>query len=148
MELSSKVKKALLSTAAGAGAVTALVLIARRAPGARRSYAPWKQGGVARDRVVWRFDNRVSVLPPGKALRIEVASPAAIRWTTDQWNTAHETRTTRKGGVHVADLHTWDLPAGSRVQFTFFWPEANRWEGQDFDVTVAGQARYGGAAGD
>ncbi len=144
MKLSSKVRKAVLSTAAGAGAVAALVLIARRATGARRGYISRRTGN-AKDRVVWRFDNRVRVVPPGKLLRIELTSPAAVRWTTDQWNTAHDTRTTPRNGVHVADLRTWELPAGSRVQFTFFWPEANRWEGQDFDIRVAEQARYGGA---
>ncbi len=38
--------------------------------------------------------------------------------------------------MHVADLSTERLPAGSAVTFTFYWPEAERWEGCDFRVVV------------
>jgi glucoamylase len=38
--------------------------------------------------------------------------------------------------VYVVDLATQFLSAGSRVDFTFYWPEADRWEGRDFFVTV------------
>lgn len=93
------------------------------------------------DRATWRFDSRLGVLPAGKAFRVELTAPAAVRWTTDRWNTAHDTRTVFVNGVHVADLPTAGLPPGSRVQFTFFWPDVNRWEGQDFEVNVAQDAR-------
>lgn len=97
----------------------------------------------------WSFDNRFQTISPGRALRIETMSPAIVRWSTDEWKTVHETRTRRMGGgLELAELDTAGLPAGSRVQFTFFWPEVNRWEGQDFEVRVAQRARYGGAAGD
>jgi glucoamylase len=36
----------------------------------------------------------------------------------------------------VTDLPTSALPPGARVVFTFFWPEASRWEGVDFAVTL------------
>ena len=39
-------------------------------------------------------------------------------------------------GVHVADLQTLDLRVGDRVDLTFNWPEAGRWEGIDFVVRV------------
>jgi hypothetical protein len=38
--------------------------------------------------------------------------------------------------LNVADLPTAELPAGKGVAFTFFWPEAGRWEGVDCSVGV------------
>jgi glucoamylase len=37
-------------------------------------------------------------------------------------------------GVHVADLQTLELRIGDRVDLTFYWPEADRWEGTNFVV--------------
>ena len=39
-------------------------------------------------------------------------------------------------GVHVADLPTQELPSQTRIDFTFYWTEAGRWEQVDFAVTV------------
>jgi glucoamylase len=41
-----------------------------------------------------------------------------------------------EAGLHVADLPTAAFGAGVRVLSTFFWPQADRWEGQDFAVAV------------
>jgi hypothetical protein len=30
------------------------------------------------------------------------------------------------------------LPADTRIDFTFYWPEAGRWEGVDFAVVIEG----------
>jgi glucoamylase len=37
----------------------------------------------------------------------------------------------------VSDLEIRDLRPGDRVDFTFYWPEAERWEGVDFVVCIA-----------
>ncbi len=85
----------------------------------------------------WRFDRPFRTLPGGKLLRIEVTSPAMIHWTVDQWDTAHDTRTRRLGpSLYAAELPTDTLELNTRVQFTFFWPEVNRWECEDFEVRV------------
>jgi hypothetical protein len=39
-------------------------------------------------------------------------------------------------GVFITDLATDRMPPGTSVLFTFYWPEANRWEGADFKVIV------------
>ncbi len=49
-----------------------------------------------------------------------------------------DTKTRDTGlGIHIADLPTDKLPPGAQVLFTFFWPDADRWEGVDFAVTIA-----------
>ena len=63
--------------------------------------------------------------PVGKVLRLEVFAPALVHWSTDGWQTTHDTPTRDTGlGIHFADLPTERLPPGSEVVFTFYWPEA------------------------
>jgi glucoamylase len=87
--------------------------------------------------VIWRFNNKVRSMPPGRTLRIETLAPAVVHWSVDGWRTAHDlpTRDTTIG-VHVADLETINQLSGDRVDFTFYWSEADRWEGADFAVYV------------
>ena len=46
--------------------------------------------------------------------------------------------TDTRAGMHFADLPTEGLADKTRIVFTFFWPQADRWEGGDFEVTVEG----------
>lgn len=88
--------------------------------------------------VVWRFSHKISSLPAGAKLRVETPTPAVIHWSTDEWNTAHDTDTRDTGlGLHVADLATASLPPGSDVKFTVRWPDAGHGEGADFAVAAA-----------
>ena len=36
-----------------------------------------------------------------------------------------------------SDLPTEGLPGGSLIEFTFFWEEAQRWEGRNWQVQVS-----------
>jgi glucoamylase len=91
---------------------------------------------VSRHRV-WRFSLKRRHLPAGRTLRLETLAPALVRWTADAWRTATDTATVDPGlGVHLVDLPTAALPSGATVRFTFYWPEARRWEGADYAVAV------------
>jgi len=86
----------------------------------------------------WRFNHRCRVLPPGKTLRVEVLAAAMVRWSDDGWNTVNDTRThDTRLGFHIACLSTGRLVACGRIEFTFHWIEADRWEGVNFIVEVA-----------
>jgi glucoamylase len=89
------------------------------------------------NRVTWRFNNKVRAMPHGKALRIETLAPAVVHWSIDGWRTPQDqaTRDTTLG-VHVADLETMQLCPGARIDLTFYWPEADRWEGTDYLVCI------------
>jgi len=85
----------------------------------------------------WRFNNKCRVAPRGKILRIAVHAPAVIHWSKDGWQTATDVSTRDTGlGIYIADLPADKLDAGRVVVFTFYWPQAERWEGVDFSVTI------------
>ncbi len=85
----------------------------------------------------WRFNHRLMRLDAGKTLRVEVGAAARIRWTHDDWATSDDVATRDTGlKLYIADLPTAPLGKSTKLSFTFFWIEANRWEGKDFAVEV------------
>ena len=97
-------------------------------------------------RLVWRFNHKIRSLPAGKILRIETLAPAVIHWSADDWATIQDATTHDAGlGIHIADLPTEALPEEKQIKFTFYWPDADHWEGADFIVRV-GSARRDGLA--
>jgi glucoamylase len=85
----------------------------------------------------WRFNNKCRTVPRNKKLRIVLLNPATVRWSIDGWQTFVDTNTRDTGlGIYTLDLPTASLPAGSQVVFTFLWTLENRWEGEDYSVTV------------
>jgi glucoamylase len=91
----------------------------------------------------WRFNNKARLMPVDHTLRIEVLAPARIHWSTDGWKTTHDTETTATGlSVYYADLPTEDIAAGGCVLFTFFWSQADHWEGRDFSVRIVADDEY------
>jgi glucoamylase len=84
---------------------------------------------------IWRFSHRPPAMTAGKALRIVTSQRATIHWSFDGWATVNDLGTTDSGvGCWFGDLPTRDLPAGARIDFTFFW--GDRCEGKDFQVVV------------
>jgi glucoamylase len=85
----------------------------------------------------WRFNNKCRILPAGKTLRIATQAPALVHWSRDGWQTSEDSPARDTGlGIYVADLPTKGMDAGHTVVFTFYWPEAKRWEGTDFSVII------------
>jgi hypothetical protein len=129
-----------ISVAAGAFLAAAVVTVRNRSPRRKGAlfgrYRPRVFGGPS-GLLAWRFDHQFRTLPAGKVLRMEFESPAVVHWTVNQWDHVEDTRTTEIApGVHVVDLATEKLKPGARVQFTFFWPGVNRWEGEDFELKI------------
>jgi glucoamylase len=86
---------------------------------------------------IWRFNHKSQTMPSGKTLRLEVLAPAKVHWTSDNWKTIHDQETNNTQiGVYTADLPTNELRSGNTIRFTFYWPEANHWEGSDFEIKV------------
>jgi glucoamylase len=110
-------------------------------PEGRQRYLVEKTGS---SYTTWRFNHQARTLPGGKLLRLELLAPAVVHWSADGWQTTSDTSTRDTDlGVHVADLATHSLPTGTTVSFTFRWPDADRWEGVNFDVRVDGASKSG-----
>ncbi len=89
---------------------------------------------------IWRFNHKVHRIMAGDILRLEVLAPATVRWSSDGWQTSHELPTTDTSlGVCSADLPSDELRAGTDIVFTFLWKDDQRWQGEDFVVTVQDQ---------
>lgn len=85
----------------------------------------------------WRFNFQRQSIPARTRLRLELLAPATIRWSCDDWVTVRESKTADTDlGVHFAELPTGRVAAGREVRFTFYWQEADRWEGRDFNVRI------------
>ena len=83
----------------------------------------------------WRFNHKTRSIAAGRILRIELLARAIVHWSDDGWRSAHDAATQDTGlGVHAADLPTGPLASGAVLKFTFYWHEAARWEGADFEV--------------
>lgn len=89
------------------------------------------------DLVVWRFNTRPASLDAGSRLRIETLAPMRVHWSTDHWKTVHDAESEKTSfDIHVVVLDTRTLQVGNTLVFTFYWPDADRWEGADFLVTA------------
>ena len=85
---------------------------------------------------VWKFNRRAAHVHAGGELVVIAEAPFTLRMTTDGWATARDvpSRATPLGLHHadVAIASTQEAP----LAFTFYWPEANRWEGENFEVAI------------
>ena len=87
----------------------------------------------------WRFNNKTRSLPRYKKLRLVLLNPAMVHWSIDNWKSSQDTNTRDTGfGTYILDLPTASLPPGSKVDFTFYWPQESRWEGKNYNVTIEG----------
>ena len=87
---------------------------------------------------IWRFNHMAKLLLQGTSLRIELLAPALVHWSSDNWKTAADLKTTDCGlGLHYADLPTETFASGAKVTFTFFWLHSNKWEGTNWEVAVS-----------
>jgi glucoamylase len=85
----------------------------------------------------WRIDWPRGEFPAGRLLRIDLAAKALIRWTADDWATSADIQTLEIGsGVHSAELPSSKFAVGTALRFTIYWPDGDRWQGENFAVAV------------
>jgi len=89
-----------------------------------------------KDLEVWKPTRQVRAVTAGQVLRIQAPASFLLHWTSDAWVSASDTRSISTGlGIEFADIA---IPGNQKapVQFTFFWPGTNRWEGHNYEVRV------------
>ena len=86
----------------------------------------------------WAFNHKTRKMVYGNMLRLFLSAPARVRWSTDKWVTEKEHKTHDSSlGVHIVDLPTRRLKAGTTISFTIYWLDDERWDGMDYTVSVA-----------
>jgi glucoamylase len=87
---------------------------------------------------IWSLRHPLRRVPRGKILRIILAAPARIVWSTNDWMRAEQLNTTHEGELNLwfADFPTAELPQGSVLAFTFFWERDQRWENRNWQVNI------------
>jgi glucoamylase len=84
---------------------------------------------------IWSCNNKARVFFAGTTLRISLTEDALIHWSTNNWNSTVDSKTTATGmGTHIADLATQPLPIGAVVLFTIYWSDRKVWDDQNYEV--------------
>ena len=87
---------------------------------------------------IWKHNRQVRAVKAGDTLRIQAGAPFLLHWTRNDWGTTEDSRSTPTPlGIEYFDIATPPQRSG-RIRFTFFWTDAGRWEGRDFEVAVRG----------
>lgn len=85
---------------------------------------------------LWKFNRRICSIRAGKTVRIQAGSPFRIRWSDDDWRTVRDGDSVPTGlGPEYFDIATAPRQKAP-LRFTFYWPQTDRWEGEDFEVAV------------
>ena len=85
---------------------------------------------------VWTFGRRVRAVRPGTRVRIQAGAPFRLRWTRDDWARVEDVASRPTAlGIEFVDVPV-ALEQTAPTRFTFFWPEAGRWEGRDFAIST------------
>jgi glucoamylase len=86
---------------------------------------------------VWKPNRHVRFMRTKEILRIHGEGAFTLHWSTDEWTTAEDTKsTTNSLQIDYVDLNDVTVHAGTTIRFTFLWAKDNRWEGKDYCVSV------------
>lgn len=91
---------------------------------------------------VWKFNRQVREILSGQTLRVQASAAFQLVWSSDDWQTTHDTGSTPTGlGKEYVDI---PVPPEQQapVRFTFYWKDVDRWEGRDFAVAVRPARRH------
>jgi glucoamylase len=99
----------------------------------------WARYGGKRPRldfVLWQPRQRPGQMSAGQQLRVLLPEPGRIHWCANGWKNPSDVDTEDWGFGHLAPLPVEPFPAGTRVDFTIYWPARAAWHGEDFQITV------------
>jgi glucoamylase len=85
---------------------------------------------------VWLFPRQSTQMRAGQKLRVVAEQEFHLLWTADDWKTSQHFNSQPVGAAgHFADIPTETAQIG-RIEWTFFWPGNQRWEGRNFSVAL------------
>lgn len=88
------------------------------------------------DLEIWKPTRHLREITSGQTLRIQAPAPFLLRWTEDEWQTAHDSDSHHTSlGIDFVDIPV-SVVQRAPIRFTFFWRADNRWEGRDYEVQI------------
>jgi glucoamylase len=87
---------------------------------------------------IWTLRHALRRVSHGKILRIILAAEATVVWSIDEWARRNESETNQQSELNLwfADFPSAQWPVGSTLAFTFFWKRDQRWESQNWQVSL------------
>jgi glucoamylase len=85
---------------------------------------------------IWKFRRQPRAVRAGTRLRVQASQPFRLHWSVRGWEAPQDSESISIPlGIFYVDL---DLPkeAPGPIEFTFFWPQRDAWEGRDYRVEV------------
>ena len=102
-----------------------------------QTFKRYVKGNKKSNYAIWRFNNKCRSIPAGKKLRIETLANTKVHWSVNDWKSTNDDLSKDSGlGIFVTDLPTSNFSPGDKVNFTFYWVQANKWEGENFTVKI------------
>lgn len=93
-----------------------------------------KKGFVSR-KAFWSFRNKSACARDADSIIFILQADAFIRVTGDNWKTMEDVNTTRSmDDLFIIDLDVSGKKTGEKIEFTFFWKDSERWEGNNFTI--------------
>ncbi|HUW98659.1 MAG TPA: glycoside hydrolase family 15 protein [Acidiferrobacter sp.] len=83
---------------------------------------------------IWRFQHPITSLEPEQDLYFFIEADGVLHFGHDGWRDPQDISSEDWGLAHVIALKAETLHGHKRLDFTFFWPGAHRWEGKDFHI--------------
>ncbi|MCB1949620.1 glycoside hydrolase family 15 protein [Nitrosomonas sp.] len=88
-------------------------------------------------RELWGPQYRPRQIRTGNLLTIALKAPALVHWGINSWQELQDTDTRNTGlDIYLADLPVSHLKAGDSIQFTFFWLDQEKWDGNEYEVQI------------
>src|SRR6058998_2761438 len=87
---------------------------------------------------IWSLRYPVQRVYRGKILRMVLAAPATIVWSTNDWASTERLDATHESELSLwyADFPTAEWPQGTVFAFTVFWKPDQRWEDRNWQVNI------------
>ncbi|HLY06963.1 MAG TPA: glycoside hydrolase family 15 protein [Rhizomicrobium sp.] len=86
----------------------------------------------------WRIDTPFDVLPQGRDLLVDLATPFVLHLGFDGWQSVQDKPSIALPfGRHGVRLTAEDFGRWTIVNFTFYFPDEDRWQGADYHVRLA-----------
>jgi glucoamylase len=86
---------------------------------------------------VWKPTRHVRFMRAGEVLRVQADAPFTLHWSVDNWENAADVGSTQNAlAIDYVDLKDVESKRGTVIQFTFHWTNDDRWESQNYQVTI------------